>query len=71
MYGQKTVDCDFAEKIILRLTCPSLFSDNEAHDIVTWWQLKKGFSNPTCYRIEYGGKEFPVDERVATIILDR
>ena len=63
----------FAEKIILRLTCPSLFGDNKAHDIVTWWKLEEGLGSPLCYRVEYGGKEFSVNEQSqsVTIILDR
>jgi len=64
----------FAEKIILRLTCPSLFGDNEAHDIVTWWELLPLDSEPyytMCSRVEYGCKEFPVSEQqITTIILD-
>jgi hypothetical protein len=30
---------DFPEKIIIRFTCPHVFGDNEAHDIVTYWKL--------------------------------
>ena len=68
LYGQSTKDCEFAEKITFRLTCPYIFGDNEAHDIVTWWELHEYYT--TCYRIEYGGKELSVEEGVATIILD-
>ena len=69
LYGWDIEYCDFAEKIIFRLTCPYIFGDNEAHDIVTWWELHEYYTE--CYRVEYGGKEFPVEESVATIILDR
>ena len=60
---------DFAEKITLRLTCPYLFDDNEAYDIVTWWELHDYYT--TCFRVEVDGREFPVKEDIATIILDR
>ena len=69
---------EFAEKIIFRLTCSYLFGDNEAHDIITWWELLELVQNeeiyfqPSCYRIELEGKEFPVeDDDTATIILDK
>ena len=69
-------------KITFSLKCPYLFDDDSFHDIVTWWHI--GFGNmhntdATCYRIEYGGKEyteiyyvnaFPYNS-IATIILDR
>ena len=72
LYGQSIEYCDFAEKIIFRLTCLYLFNDNEAHDIVTWWEIPSGRPDLTiCYRIEFEGKEFPVKESIATIILDR
>ena len=67
----------FAEKIIFRLACPYIFGDNEAHDIVTWWERYKYANGDSsiygvCYRIEYDDKEFTVEERlVATIIVDR
>ena len=70
----------FAEKITFRLICPYLFGDNEAHDIVTWWEPStyRGYGRTFCYRIEFEGKEFPVEGndvvnefRVATIILDK
>ena len=67
-----------AEKIIFRLTCPYIFNDNKAHDIVTWWKLDTDENGELislyakCYCVEYGGKEFPVsEESIATIILDR
>jgi len=65
------------EKIIFRLTCPYIFGDNEAHDIVTWWELldfvynEVVYSRPSCYHIELDGKEFPVKESIATIVLDK
>ena len=56
--------CDFAEKIIFRLTCPYLFGNNEAHYITTWWWEPdhSGGNKAICYRVEYGGREFPVEE---------
>ena len=66
-------------KIIIRLTCPSLFGDNEAHDIITWWELHPLGGSAICYRVEYGGKEYteivyykliPYSS-IATIILDK
>jgi len=78
LYGHKIEDCDFAEKIIFRLTCPYLFGNDEAHDIITWWELKKGIRNPLCYRIEFDGKKiteivYAKDSSfsLATIVLDR
>ena len=71
---------DFAEKIICRLTCPYLFGNNEAHDIVTWWKpyiYENGESSiyAVCYRVEFGGKEITIDvfenAAVATIVLDK
>ena len=71
-YSSRIVDEYFAKKVTLRLACPYLFGDNETHDIVTWWEPIIGTTRATCYRIEYGGKEFPVsEESIATIILDR
>ncbi|MDR2911408.1 MAG: hypothetical protein LBV47_08645 [Bacteroidales bacterium] len=72
----------FAQKIIFRLTCPYLFGDDEAHDIVTWWKnytyRNKYNINTFCYRMEYEGNEVPVygndmseGFRVANIILNR
>jgi len=70
-------DCEFPEKIIIRFTCPYLFGDNEAHDIVTWWKKDAtGSLRAECYRIEFEGKEFtditltPLHQ-ISTIILDR
>ena len=60
------------EKITFKLTFPSLFGDDLEHDIVTWWELIENILSPVCYRIEYNGKEFPVEEKyVATIVLER
>lgn len=70
LYGTETKKAAFAEKIIFRLTCRYLFGDNEAHDIITWWELKEG-GYPVCYRLEFEDNEFQVDEQVTTIILDR
>ena len=72
-----TPSSPLVEKIIFRLICPYIFGDNEAHDIVTWWELldfvcnEVVYSSPSCYRMEFDGKEFPVKEQVATIILNR
>jgi hypothetical protein len=48
-----------APTITYNLSCPSIFGDEEVHEIVTYWE-----PNPErprqqkCYRIEYAGKEF-------------
>ena len=69
-FSSRIVPKNFAEKVVFRLICFPLFGDNEAHDIVTWWK-PIGTINPNCYRVEYGGKEFPVEEQhVAAIVLD-
>ena len=64
---------NFPKKIIFRLKCPYLFGDNKVHDIVTWWKFIDTYCAPLCYRIEYGGKKFPVEiidnAIVATIVL--
>ena len=73
----KDMDIPFAEKITFKLTCPYLFSDNEAHEIVTWWKLyieETGVQNTICYRVEFGGKEFITNNKVfsvATVVFDR
>ncbi|MDR2910310.1 MAG: hypothetical protein LBV47_02945 [Bacteroidales bacterium] len=67
------------EKIVFRLTCPYLFGDNEAHDIITWLEPYKWENGETgylavCYRMEFEGKELTVDGQHCeplTIILDR
>ncbi|MDR2911434.1 MAG: hypothetical protein LBV47_08775 [Bacteroidales bacterium] len=78
LYGIPAKEIPFTEKIILRLTCPYLFGDNEAHDIVTWWEpyiYENGEESiyAVCYRIEFEGKEITLDGQhydVPTIILD-
>ena len=74
LYGSSISICDFAEKIIFRLTCPYIFGNDKAHDIITWWS-PLGENLAVCYSVEYGGKEFPIEGNVsyqfATIILNK
>ena len=75
----KFIEVPFAEKIIFRFTCPYVFGDNKAHDIVTWWKPhdNKNASRALCYQIEFEGKEYtPITYNssaisFATIILNR
>ena len=61
-----------ADKIIYKLSCPYIFGDDAVHEIVTYWKPdKSGYQRQLCYLIEFEGKEFPVEESFATIILDR
>ena len=67
---------DFVKKITLRFTCLSIFGDDKAHDIVTWWkwvpaETDPDYYYPVCSHVEVDGKKFPVKESIATIILDR
>ena len=56
----------FPNKITFTLRSPYVFGDNDFHSIDTYWERQN------CSRIEYSGKEFPVEEsQIATIILDR
>ena len=71
VFSSRIVAEYFAEKIIFRLKCPDLFDDNEAHDIVTWWEPIIGTIYTKCYLLEYDGKEFTVEGNyVATIVLE-
>ena len=72
LYGSSIEKAEFAEKITFRVTCSYLFGNNETHDIVTWWkQPESGFLS-IPYRVEFEGKEFPIENNVvATIILNR
>ncbi len=69
------------QTVTYTLTCPQLFGDELAHEIVTYWS-----KDPTdianramlCYKVEVDGKEFtdvthPMDGwyYYATIVLDR
>ena len=49
----------FAEKITIKLKCSYIFSDNEEHEIVTWWKILNE-KRAMCDRIEFEGKEFTV-----------
>lgn len=71
---------DNVKKITYTLTCPHIFGDDAAHDIVAYWRDPS--SGPSyysvCYKVEVGGKEFTdiVYDRygrnvLATIVLDR
>ncbi|MDR2910387.1 MAG: hypothetical protein LBV47_03350 [Bacteroidales bacterium] len=72
LYGIPSREVPFTEKVIFRLTCPYLFGDNEAHDIITWWELSGETFAANCYRMEFEGNEFNVKEGYAkTVILDR
>jgi len=69
----------FSEKITFTLRCPYLFENNAAHEIVTWWKpSEERFGTTTCYRIEFGSKEFTEIYHstktwysMATLFLDR
>ena len=43
--------------ITYQLTCPSIFGDDEVHEIITYWKTpsKKPKKYQVCYRIEYSG----------------
>ena len=82
--GEISFDEIFSEKITFRFTCPYLFGDNKAHDIVTWWKTRSLFigtveySSIVCYLIEFNSKEITEINyvayniySVATIILDK
>ena len=67
-----------ADKIVYKLSCPSIFGDEEVHEIVTWWKKENHHRRRLCYRIEFEGKEFTqiTYERsntiaYATVVLDR
>ncbi|MDR2910741.1 MAG: hypothetical protein LBV47_05185 [Bacteroidales bacterium] len=76
---KKNDDGKFPKKITFRLTFPYLFGDNDAHDIITWWEpyLHENGEETlytVCYRMEFEGKELTVDGQHSeplTIILDR
>jgi len=60
-----------AEKIIYKLKCPYIFGDDSVYEIVTWWEIEKE-TLAICYRLEFDGKEFPIEKLYfATIVLDR
>ena len=65
---------EFSEKIVFRFKCFSLFGDNNEHNIVAWWKRNDN-NSIACYRVEYEGKEFPLNKlynlQTVTIILDR
>jgi hypothetical protein len=79
LYDIPSKEVPFAEKVIFRLTCPYLFGDNEAHDIVTLWEpylYENGEVGiyAVCHSMEFEGKELTVDgqrNEPLTIILDR
>ena len=71
---------DNVKKLIFRITCPYIFGDDQAHDIVTYWRKsdKNRANGKACYRIEFEGKEvtdisYADYEQMsfATIVLDR
>ena len=76
-HSPRNTNIAFAKKILLRFTCPSIFGDDGAHDIVTWWeQYPPGGISVKLSRVEYDGKECLLEggeesHPVATIILDR
>ena len=48
-----------AQWITYRLTCPTIFGDNEAHEIKTFWRPPKKTSNnyQVCYQIDYANNQ--------------
>ena len=72
---------DDVEKLVFRLTCPYVFGDYNAHDIVTYWRESYGKNmtkGKACYRIEFEDKEiteisYAQYEQLsfATIVIDK
>ena len=69
--------CSTDRKIIFKLTCPSLFGDENSHEIVTQWNESDVEHAMKCYRIVFDGKEisginefFPY-KYMTNVILDR
>ena len=70
--GLVFTECDpLPNKITFKFRCPHIFGDNYLHEITTYWNTTKKKYHE-CYRIEYEGKEFSVNEQSqsVTIILD-
>ena len=63
----------FPDRVTFSLRSPYVFGDNYSHDVVTYWKpTGKGKWDYVCSRVEYGGKEFSVENKYfAKIVLDR
>ena len=57
-----TDHCPMANTLTFKLSCPDLFSDDEVHELVTYWKQDKEISIRTggiyCSHIEFDGKEY-------------